>query len=153
LLTAHLAVSAAVTREDIPRFAAAGFRSIIDLRADAEPRPRGLPPWEEAAIAAAHGLAYAQISVEPTRLSDAVGRLVLRALGEAAAPVLIHCTTGRRAGIFGLIALACEQRLSVEQCLARGRAIGLDFDGMPRLTDFLRQYVARHGRYYAADDP
>ena len=147
-LTNTLAVSAAVTRVDLESLAAEGLRAIIDLRADAEPRPQGLPPWEEAALATAHGLIYDQIPVEPPRLSDAVGHLVLRVLRAAPPPVLIHCTTGRRAATFGLIALACEQPRSLEHCLARGRAMGLDFDGMPRLTEFLQRYVTRHGGFY-----
>jgi uncharacterized protein (TIGR01244 family) len=147
-VTDAVAVSSALTLADLEGLAGEGVRSIIDLRADAEPRPQGLPPWEEATVAAAHGLVYEQLAVEPPRLSDAVGRLVLRALRAAPSPVLMHCTTGRRAGTFGLIALACEQPRSIGECLRRGRAMGLDFDGMPRLTEFLVQYVMRHGCFY-----
>jgi uncharacterized protein (TIGR01244 family) len=154
--TDRIAVSGALVEEDIRRLAAEGFRSIIDLRADGEPRPQGLAPWDEATLAAAAGLAYRQIPVEPPRLGDGLGHAVRRALYEAAPPVLLHCTTGRRAGTFGLVALACDEALTVEQCLARGRAMGLDFDGMPRLATFLREYAEKHGKHYrdlaAADD-
>jgi hypothetical protein len=50
--------------------------------------------------------------------------------------------------VFGLLILAYECPLTVEACLEHGRAIGLDFEGMPRLTTFLRHYVERHGRWY-----
>lgn len=149
-LTDRIAVSGALVEDDVRRLPVEGFRSIIDLRADGEPRPQGLAPWDEATLAAAAGLAYQQIAVEPPRLGDSLGHAIRRALCEAEPPVLMHCTTGRRAGTFGLVALACDEALTVEQCLARGRAMGLDFDGMPRLTRFLRDYVERHGKQYRA---
>ena len=143
-LTDRLAVSDAPADSDLPQLTAQGFRSIIDLRADGEPRPRGVAPWDEARLAAEHGLAYRQIPVEPPRLGDHLGDLIRRVVREAIPPVLLHCTTGRRAGVFGLIAVACDERLSAEECLERGRAIGLSFEGMPRLTAFLKHYLERH---------
>lgn len=147
-LTDRLAVSGALTADDIGRLRAMGFRSVIDLRADGEPRPQGIPPWEEAALAHEAALWYRQVPVEPQRLGDALGRTVRRAARAAPGPVLVHCTTGRRAGTFGLVLLACDEDVSVEECLARGRAMGLDFDGMPRLTKFLRDFVGRYGKHY-----
>jgi uncharacterized protein (TIGR01244 family) len=147
-LTDRFAVSAALTADDIGRLRAMGFRSVIDLRSDGEPRPQGVAPWDEATLAKEAGLSYRQISVEPQLLSDALGQAVRRAAGDAPAPVLLHCTTGRRAGTFGLMLLACEEDLSFDDCLVRGRAMGLDFDGMPRLTTFLRGFVERHGKSY-----
>ena len=154
-LTDRVAVSGALTSEDVRRLAADGFHSIVDLRSDGEPRPQGLAPWDEARLAQEIGLTYRQITVEPQMLGDSLARAVLQALRSSPSPVLVHCTTGRRAGTFALLQLACEQDLSVDDCLARGRAMGLDFDGMPRLTKFLREFVESHGRHYrpADDEP
>jgi hypothetical protein len=74
-------------------------------------------------------------------------------IAQAAPRVVLHCTTGRRARVFGLLVLAYERSLTAEECLEVGRARGLDFDGMPRLTSFLRHYVERHGRYYRDPAP
>lgn len=142
-LTDRFAVSDAPTEDELRALALQGFRSIVDLRADGEPHPRGVAPWKEARLAAEVGLAYRQIPVEPPRLGARLGDLVRQAVREATPPVLLHCTTGRRAGICGLLVVACDERLTVSSCLERGRAIGLDFDGMPRLSVFLRQYVER----------
>ena len=142
-LTERLSVADAPTEDELRGLAARGFRSIIDLRADGGPRPRGVAPWEEARLAAANGLAYHQIPVEPPRLGDHLGDLVRRTVREAAAPILLHCTTGRRAGVFGLVILACDERLSPEEYRSRGHALGLNFEGMPRLSTFLESYVAR----------
>jgi uncharacterized protein (TIGR01244 family) len=142
-LTERLSVADAPTEDELHKLTARGFRSIVDLRADGEPRPRGVAPWEEARLAAASGLAYHQIPVEPPRLGDHLGDLVRRTIREAAAPVLLHCTTGRRAGVFGLIVLACDEGLSPAELRSRARALGLNFEGMPRLSAFLESYVSR----------
>jgi len=142
-LTDRLAVSDAPTEDELRGLAAGGFRSIVDLRADGEPRPRGIAPWEEARIAAALGFGYHQVPVEPPRLGDHLGDLVRRTIREAEPPVLLHCTTGRRAGVFGLIVLACDERLPSDAYRSHERALGLDFEGMPRLSAFLEDYVGR----------
>ena len=136
---------------EMARLAAEGFRTIIDLRSDGEPHPRGLPCWDEEKTARELGLRYRQIIVEPQMLGDALAHSVRDAVANAPSPVLLHCTTGRRAATFGLLLVATEEDLDVETCLARGRAMGLDWDGMPRLTAFLRRFVERHGRHYRAE--
>lgn len=151
-LTDRLAVSGALSARDVRELRARGFRTVIDLRSDGEPRPQGIPPWEEATIARDAGLEYHQIPVEPPALCDNLALTVRRAVAAAPAPVVLHCTTGRRAGTFGLALLACEEPIDVDDCFARGRAMGLDFDGMPRLTAFLRQFVGRHGLRAVAGD-
>ena len=142
-LTERLTVSDAPTEGDLRQLVALGFRSIVDLRADGEPRPRGIAPWDEARLAAECGLTYHQIPVEPPRLGNHLGDLVRRVIRDARPPVLLHCTTGRRAGVFGLVVLACDERLPLEAYLDRERALGLDFEGMPRLSAFLERYVER----------
>lgn len=142
-LTDRLTVADALVEQDLPRAVAMGFRTIVDLRADGEPRPRGLAPWDEARLAAAHGLVYHQVPVEPPRLGDWLGDEVRRVIRDATPPVLLHCTTGRRAGVFGLIVLACDERAPEEAYRERERALGLNFETMPRLSVFLHDYVAR----------
>jgi uncharacterized protein (TIGR01244 family) len=142
-LTDRLSVSDAPTEDELRELAARGLRSIVDLRADGEPRPRGLAPWEEARLATAIGITYHQVPVEPPRLGDHLGDLVRRTVRQAEAPVLLHCTTGRRAGVFGLIVLACDEQLPPEEYRKREHALGLNFEGMPRLSAFLQSYVGR----------
>jgi uncharacterized protein (TIGR01244 family) len=152
-LSKEMLVSDAPTDADLPRLVAEGVRTIVDLRSDGEPRPRGIAPWDEARWAAALGIAYRQIPVEPPSLGDHLGNRVRRAIRGATPPTLLHCTTGRRAGVFGLIVIACAEHLSLDACLDRGRALGLDFDGMPRLRAFLEDYLARHAEAFQAADP
>ena len=60
-LTDRLTVSDAPTETDLPELTALGFQTIVDLRADGDPRPRGIAPWDEARLAAEIGLAYHQV--------------------------------------------------------------------------------------------
>ncbi len=147
-VTERFAVSNALEADDVGRLKAMGFHSVIDLRSDGEPRPQGVAPWEEARLAHEAGLSYRQIAVEPPRLTDTLGCVVRQTAYDVRSPVLLHCTTGRRAATFGLMLLACEEDLSVDDCFTRGRAMGFDFDGMPRLTVFLRHFVERYGKRY-----
>jgi uncharacterized protein (TIGR01244 family) len=150
-LTDRLTVgSAPADEDDLRRLRAADYRSIVDLRSDGEPRPQGLAPWDEATLARRAGLAYRQVAVEPQLLGDALAHAVRSAVEASPAPVFLHCTSGRRAGTFGLVLVACEEDLSVDDCLARGSAMGLEWPGMPRLTVFMRKFVERHGRHYRA---
>ena len=142
-LTDRIAVADAPSEDDLRAAARQGFHTIIDLRADGEPHPRGIAPWKEARLAAEIGLAYRQIPVEPPRLTNRLGDQIRRAVRDATPGVLLHCTTGRRSGVFGLLVVACNERLTVPSCIERGAAIGLDFESMPRLTAFLRRYVER----------
>ncbi|HWP64430.1 MAG TPA: sulfur transferase domain-containing protein [Candidatus Limnocylindria bacterium] len=149
-LTDAIAVGDAPTADGLARLPTAGVRSLVDLRSDGEPHPRGLPAWEERALAERVGLAYRQVPVEPQLLGDGLAYAVRDAVAASPAPVFLHCTSGRRAGTFGLALLATERDLDVDECFARGRALGLDWDGMPRLAAFLRRFVERHGRRYRA---
>jgi uncharacterized protein (TIGR01244 family) len=145
-LSDRLAVSGALTEDELRDLPALGYRSVLDLRSDGEPRPQGMAPWDEATLARRIGLAHRQIPVEPQLLHDTLGHAVRHAVAVLPAPVLLHCTTGRRAGTFGLALLACDEGLDVAACLERGRKMGLDFEGMPRLTAFLREFVGRYAQ-------
>lgn len=147
-LTDHLTVASAPTADELRQLAAAGYRGLVDLRSDGEPRPQGLAPWEEAKLARDLGLTYRQVAVEPQLLGDALAHAVGAAVETSPAPVVLHCTTGRRAGTFALALLARDEDLTVDECLARGEAMSLDWDSMPRLRIFLARFVETHGRHY-----
>jgi uncharacterized protein (TIGR01244 family) len=143
-LTDRLLIGDAPMADDLPALVAAGIRTIVDLRTDDEPRPRGLAPWDEAERAHEAGLTYVHIPVSPPSLSDELARAIRHAVAAATPGVFMHCTSGRRAGALGLLVVACAEGIDVAECLRRGRALGLDFEGMPRLTAFLRRSVERH---------
>jgi uncharacterized protein (TIGR01244 family) len=110
-----------ITPSAVPKLAAAGFKTIIDLRTPSE---RGVA--EEEAAAARAGIRYRNIAVTPATLNGEQVRQVAGALDDPAnRPVLLHCASGNRAG--AVMALYREQvhGVSREAALAEARAIGL----------------------------
>jgi len=111
------------TPEQIAEAAAAGFRTVINLRAAEEP---GFE-WEPAAVEAP-GMRYVSIPVEGASglTRENVDRIDA-ALAEArrAGPVLLHCSSGNRIGaVLALRAAWVEGRPAVE-ALAVGLGAGL----------------------------
>jgi uncharacterized protein (TIGR01244 family) len=110
-----------VTEADMPRLKQAGVRRIIDLSVDAE-----TPDFDEAAVAAASGLGYANL---PFANADALSRENVQAfdalLGSGDAPVLVHCGSGNRVGAMAALRAAWIDGKSTEEAIAIGRAWGL----------------------------
>jgi uncharacterized protein (TIGR01244 family) len=124
LLRPGLAVGGKPSPEALLKLKEQGFRTVIDLRSEAE----GLAE-EKAAV---EGLGLRYVSVPMTAASfkreDAlvVGRLLA---DQAAGPVLLHCASSNRVG--GVLAvLEAEAGKPTEEALAVGRKAGLQSDSM-----------------------
>jgi len=85
-----------------------GVRAVIDLRTDAEPPGAHLGPTEEADLARAYGMEAIRIPVTMARVGKADLDAVGEALRNAPKPVLIHCASGKRAGMIALVHTAIE---------------------------------------------
>jgi uncharacterized protein (TIGR01244 family) len=89
-----LATANAITVAAVPALAAAGFKTIIDLRAPSE---RGVA--EEAVAAERAGLRYVNIPVTlPTLTGESVRKVADVIDQSASRPVLMHCASGNRVG-------------------------------------------------------
>lgn len=104
-----------------------GVRSIIDLRTDAEPPGERLSPLAEAADARAQGIEHIRVPVSASRVGTAELDRVGEALRDAPKPVLIHCASGRRAGMIALIHTAIETGTPGAEMLEMGRHLDLVF--------------------------
>lgn len=102
---------------DWPAIAARGVTTVIDLRMPGELQGR-----DEAAEVRAAGMAYRRIPVDGLAGINADNAQALaQALAGTQGPVLVHCSSGNRAG--GLLAIAQAQAgMPVEQALDFGRA-------------------------------
>lgn len=121
--------------QDLARIKALGFKTVINLRTEGE---HGYLAEEEATLEAA-GLRYVHVPVTAATLSSADVAAVRAVLDDpAAAPVLIHCTSGNRVGtMWG--AVAASRGKTLEEAEAEGRRAGMHGDAM---TEALRR-VAR----------
>ena len=118
--------------EALPRIKELGFRTVINLRTEGE---RGYLAEEEAALKAA-GVRYVHVPLTAATLSSADVAAVRAVLEDpAAAPVLIHCTSGNRVGaMWG--AVTASQGKTLEEAEAEGRRAGMHGDAM---TEALRR--------------
>ncbi|PHK95233.1 phosphatase [Pseudoroseomonas rhizosphaerae] len=127
------------TREELERLAQEGFRSVVNLRTPGEPN-QPLSPDAEGEATREAGLDYAHMPVAPTGLHSEQVDEFRQKLSELPGPVLIHCASGKRASIFGVLGLATEEGLSGEEALSRARALGFDW-GSPQIEAFIKRYL------------
>lgn len=123
----HFSVSPQLDAGDIEAAAAAGFKTILNVRPDGE-KAGYLADAEAASIAAEHGLDYRHVPVPvkgampditPQRI-DSFGA----ALEELPAPVLAYCGTGRRAVL--MWALCSAGKTAIDEILSCCAAAGHD---------------------------
>ncbi len=100
--------------------AAAGFATVIDLRAENEARG-----FDETALASRLGLAYHNIPVGATTLRDpATFERFFAAFDNAEKPVLVHCATGNRVAAL-YYAYLVGKGTAREEALILARRFGL----------------------------
>ena len=111
------------SEEQLTQAAAAGVRTVIDLRQADEARG-----FDEAAAVAGHGLRYVQVPVSGAEgLTVANARALQQALEAARAdgPVLLHCASGNRVGALLALIHAKLDGGDTEAAIALGRQAGL----------------------------
>ena len=82
------------TEEQVQAMAAAGVKTVIDLRGETEDRG-----YDEVAAMAAAGLRYVPIPVTGDTMAEAsTFESFLEAFETAEKPVLVHCASGNRVG-------------------------------------------------------
>ncbi|MDX2289382.1 MAG: TIGR01244 family sulfur transferase [Hyphomicrobiaceae bacterium] len=123
-ITPGFAVTGALSEEDFPAVAAAGFRAVINNRPDGE--EDGQPDARSQATRAwGAGLQYRHIGASKHDLfTDAVVSNMADALSALEGPVLAHCKSGIRSAIVWAAAAARSQ--PVGTVLERLDAAGFD---------------------------
>ena len=106
---------------DMARLRASGIRQVIDLTPDAE-----TPDFDEAAAVRAAGLVYSNLPLDgPAALTHANVRAFHELLRDARRPVLVHCSSGNRAGAIAALRAAWVEGRSTEDAIALGKTWGL----------------------------
>lgn len=109
-----------------------GVTTVINLRPDAEMGGR-----DEGREVLSAGMAYRQVPIAGAAgVTDANAAQVKALIDEAPGPVLLHCSTGNRAGAM-LAVLAARGGTPVEEALELGRQAG-----MTSLEDTVRGLLA-----------
>jgi uncharacterized protein (TIGR01244 family) len=120
LLTPGIATAGQPSSQALPKLAALGFKTVINLRMPGEDAPP-----DERAVVEGQGLRYVHVPLTAASLSAADVAAVEKVLDDpAAAPVLFHCTTSNRVGAVWALVQVRKGR-SLDDALAAGREAGL----------------------------
>jgi uncharacterized protein (TIGR01244 family) len=137
-LNESLATAAQPSEQAFGKVAAAGFRSVLNLRTAAE----GVDIERERALVERSGMRYLHIPVVSSAPRAEQADEFIRAVREKALhPMLIHCASANRVGAFMMIYRVVEQGWSEKKALEEAVRIGLSSD---TLKKFAESYLARH---------
>ena len=129
-----LLISGQPTAAQIKAAGKAGYRTVFDLRSRLEDRG-----FDEEKVAGKAKMAYTNVEVTPDALTQSKVLYFLMMLREAERPVLLHCSTGNRAGALYYSWLVLEKNVPEAEALEQARIAGLQD---PLLGDAMKALVA-----------
>ena len=126
-ITPRYFVSPQISVEDMPAIVAAGFRTVICNRPDAE-----VPPSHQAAAIAAAaeaaGLTFHELPLTHQTMTPENVALQRQLCEAAEAPVLAYCASGTRCSVVWSLGMAKD--MEIEEILAKTAAAGYQLDGL-----------------------
>jgi uncharacterized protein (TIGR01244 family) len=123
-----LAVSKQPELASFSKFAADGFKGIVNNRPDGEDAAQPGSAAEKAAADKA-GLAYAHVPVTSAAITEADVRSFQKALAAVDGPVLAHCKGGTRSLTLWVLGEVLDGRMRADQVRAFGEQRGFDLRG------------------------
>lgn len=132
-----LVAAGQVTPENLNQLAAAGFRTVIDLRTETEDRG-----FDEAAVVQAAGMKYINLPVNAQTLGPDTFSRFFEMMEAVERPVLVHCASSNRVGAVYAAYLGARKAVAIEAALEKGRQAGLKSEALAQLVrDFLVPYL------------
>jgi uncharacterized protein (TIGR01244 family) len=116
-----LAIAGQPSLEEIQQLAAAGYRSIVNLRS---PDEIGFLTHEQQKVERL-GLQYLNIPIQLSAINPEFALGVVQKIAVMPSPVLLHCDSGTRSSIIALIQIALKQGIGAEQTLQNAANLGL----------------------------
>lgn len=117
----ELAIAGQITSEQLQEIAQEGFKSVLNLRS---PDEDGFLSNEQEQ-AQALGLSYLNLPIKLEAINDEIGTRVFRVINELPKPILIHCSSARRAAALVLMFIATRQGATVQQAFQQAEQLGL----------------------------
>ncbi|MEB3177958.1 MAG: protein tyrosine phosphatase family protein [Nostocaceae cyanobacterium] len=137
-LNDELALKGQLTPEELQQAAGAGFKSVLNLRSSDEEDFLS----EEQQQAESVGLEYLNTPVNPAKINHELINQLMQDIDGLTKPTLIHCKSGMRANLIGLIYVATNQGMTAEEALETGKKLGLNFDNHPQFKQLIETYIA-----------
>lgn len=125
-----------ITQEQMEAAAAAGYRTVINLRGPDEPGS-----WDEASMAEQLGMKFVSIPIASAEdLTEENARRLAEALDEAGGePTILHCGSGNRVGALLALKAYHVDGKSADEALEIGIA-----GGLTQLQGTVEEYLATH---------
>ena len=117
-----------------------GVRAVIDLRTQDEAAGHAMPPAAEARAVRARGMNYIHVPVSTESVDKTDLDRVGEALRRAPKPVLVHESSGSRAGMIALAHTAIEAGVPGSEMVEMARHLDLVF-GDPSQQEIFTHYV------------
>ena len=138
---ATVACAGATTTEAYPELKKRGYVAVVSLRRDTEP---GADIPGAKAAAAAAGLRYIHVPLDPAAIAESDVDTFLKAVSDRAnQPVYIHCASANRVGAMWLIKRVVVDGWDVPRATDEAVAIGLTHEA---LKAFAIDYATAHRR-------
>lgn len=117
----ELAIAGQITPDQLQEIAQEGFKSVLNLRSpDEEGFPIGEPEQVEAL-----GLNYNNIPIKVEAINDEITTRVFRVINELPKPILVHCSSAKRAAALVLMYIAMRQGATFKQAFNQAEQLGL----------------------------
>lgn len=129
--------------DQIRQAAQEGFQSLINMQTADEDDKLKMKPEEERQEAEKAWLTFLHHPVDGEKLSDDLVDEFRQKATSLAAPVLVHCASGKRSGAFVMMHIGCEQGMTGEEVIQKAEEMGFECDTL-QLEDFVKSYVDNH---------
>jgi uncharacterized protein (TIGR01244 family) len=128
--------------KELRRLKQQGFKSIINLRTNAE-QDRSLKPDEEGELVKSLGMDYINLPVALDSLQNVKVDAFRDALDKLPEPIFVHCSSGKRAGAFTMMDAAVKEDISGNEVVEMAEQMGFECD-VPELESFVKAYIDTH---------
>lgn len=137
-LSEDIATAGQPKEEAFAKLAANGFRSVLNLRTEAE----GADLKREQELVEKSAMKYFNVPVVGSAPKvESVEAFIKIVKDKSNHPMLIHCASANRVGAFWMIYRVVEQGWATDKALEEATRIGLS---NPALTKFAQDYIAAH---------
>lgn len=143
-LNNEITVGGQPTKDDLQELALEGYRSVVNLRYAGEEAEQ-LSPATEGGVVERLGMEYEHLPVAADALTSETVDQFRKLFAGLAKPAFVHCKSGKRAAVFGLLQLAVDRDWDGPTVLREAELMGIDVD-LPALRDFLAKYAMKRDR-------
>ena len=117
----ELAIAGQISPEQLQQIAQEGFKSVLNLRS---PDEEGFLIREQEQAEALE-LYYRNIPIKLEAINDEIATRVFHVINELPKPILVHCTSAKRAAALVLMYIAMRQGATFKQAFSQAEQLGL----------------------------